>query len=182
MTVIGTSGFEYTTITTGTIINTTVKNIKTGNTIITLKGGYRWRGRGTGARREDYTDAEKFLGMDDRYYYINSEGDWGQIQSDGSVLRANRTILTTLAFYPMYKVPVIKEPPILPVPVTTVKSIPAVIPKAPITPLMDVVKTGDDYPTRGNEWLKEINQMIDQLNNQIHQMIQSVLNLLKLNK
>ena len=130
-TVLGNSGFMYTETTgqaTGySWINKRtciIKNIATGKEIFRLTGKHGgWAGRGTRAtKRPDTIGTKKFLGLDNKYYYINvtyRKAEWGQIQPSGAVLKSDRTVLTTLPFYPVYREvpepkPVIKNIPMAP--------------------------------------------------------------------
>lgn len=174
---IGASGFGYTTTGKETIggskkhgyhygWNCIVKNIKTNKHIFTIVGGYRCT-----PYCKNFIGTKKFLGLDNKYYYIQiGQGnvDWGQVQPSGAVLRSNRTILTTLAFYPVYKEtpepkPVIKN--VVMTPKVVIEKVPE--PKIPIknipmTPAL-IVEDREE-----KSW---INNLIKQIQNLINQII-----------
>lgn len=108
---IGNSGFSYIEDKTkrkNKYIKNTVKiiNTKTKEVSFTLTGGFSWGGKGLGAVRQYYSNNTKeFLGFDNKYYHIEATDNttnWGEIQSDGAVLKSNRTILKYIDFYPLY--------------------------------------------------------------------------------
>lgn len=157
---IGNSGFEYTQTGKKLIGGTkrsgyhygntvSVKNTKTGIETFTIMGGIRFK-----PFANAYTADRKFLGLDNKYYYIiaksNYTVDWGQIQSDGAVLRPNRTILKVLPFFPHYKEPetivpvetpiIVKEPPNIPkVVVISPTSIKTPIPKEKVSWIQKII-------------------------------------------
>ena len=127
-----------------------VKNIESNENIFTITGGIRYTPYGNA-----FTGSKKFLGLDNKYYYIQVTNggrvDWGQVQPSGAVLKANRTVLTTLAFYPIYKE--------VPEPKPVIKSV-------PMTPKL----IAED---------KEKKPWIDNLIRQIQNLINQIINLLK---
>ena len=176
--IIGESGFGYTT--TGKEIiggsrkgglhygwNCIVKNIETNEPIFTIVGGTRYT-----PYTNDFIGTKKFLGLDNKYYYIQigygGKVDWGQVQPSGAVLRSNRTILTTLAFYPVYKEtpepkPVIKN--VVMTPKVVIEKVPEPklsIKNIPMTPALVV----EDKEKKS--W---INNLIKQIQNLINQII-----------
>ena len=168
---IGSSGFGYTE--TGKRItggskkhgrkygNTcTVKNIETGQSIFSITGG-----RNCAPYCKAYTGSKKFLGLDDRWYYIQVNEDyrvsWGQITSSGAVLKADRTMLKTLTFYPIYKDKPIASPPTRETPIT-------ILPK-PYTPKKTIKKT----VKQEDSWYKKIIQIIENLINQIKNLLKA---------
>ena len=161
-TLIGNSGFEYTK-TDKKIVGghkrvgwkyghtVTVKNIKTGIVLFTLKGGVHFNPYST-----PYTEDKKFLGLDDKYYYIiaksNYTADWGQIQSDGAVLRSDRTILTVLPFFPHYEDPVTIVSPETPIIVKEPPNIPKVVVISP-TPIKTPIKQKVSWIQKIINWI-----------------------------
>jgi hypothetical protein len=138
MTLIGNSGFEFVVGQKGDHKKTgwravsaygtryDIRNIKTKNIIFSL-----WYGKYISYKKQEkkttVSDEKKFLGLDKRYYWIKaykSTCSWGQIQSDGAVLKSDRSIIKVLAFFPHYteseteitaEAPIIvKEPPNIP--------------------------------------------------------------------
>ena len=159
---IGNSGFGY----ISTIIrqkrkdktDTTLKviNIKTNKEMFTLRTKYYWGQPGS----VSLTEGKTFLGFDERYYHIiiNTRSgiiNWGQVQSDGAVLKSDRTILKHINFYPLY-----------------IKKAPVVVPsKVPITPAVEPqITTVSPKPKIKKEvkelswWKKIINWIIKILN------------------
>ena len=158
-TTIGNSGFEY--IIGGEKIigghrksgyhygsTVTVKNIKTGEKLFSIMGGTKFT-----PYSNPFTEDKKFLGLDDKYYFIiaksNFKVDWGQVQSDGAVLRSDRTILTTLAFFPHYKDPKTIVPPETPIIVKEPPNIPKVVVISP-TPIKTPI------PKEDISWIQKI--------------------------
>jgi hypothetical protein len=158
MTLIGNSGFEYEKKidhyygkrNSHTYVDAVVRNTKTKEVLFTVRGSLTFKPYATYS-----TGSKKFLGFDDRYYYIEAKAkenkgtiDWGQIQSDGAVLRSDRTILTTLAFFPHYKEPVDAVSPKAPIIVKEPPNIPKVVVISP-----KPIKT----PTKENvSWIQKI--------------------------
>ena len=133
----------------------TVKNIETGKTIFIVKGVHtRYRG---GSDRSS-TGEKTFLGLNERYYHFHvthGSTQWGQVQSDGAVLKPDRTILKHIDFYPLY-----------------IKKAPVVVPsKAPVIPVIEPqITTISPKPKIKTEvkelswWKKIINWIIKILN------------------
>ena len=204
MTTIGNSGFKYIEIDNIIVGRKSVKTytktciikyIKINKELFRLIGkSGTWGGRGTGAiKSKDTIAAKRFLGLDNRYYYIEvSHGKviWGQIQSSGAVIAEDRTIIKQLDFFPMNietpTVPVIKTISVTPInPAIGIKSeISGVIPDTP--PIKSLIPVISDESVikqlKEIEWIEQIMNQIYQVMNQINQMIQLILNQLKRNK
>ena len=178
---IGNYGFEYTVRSDNRKrqrgLYCTVKNIKTGKTIFTLKGtGTFWARRG--APSSGSSPSKKFLGFDDRWYYIQISGgttvNWGQIQSSGAVLKSDRTMLTHIDFYPMYT-------PKAPAPVIkTISQKPPVVTISPafkkISPTPKTISPTPETITKEESlWYKNLITQINQIIDQIEKMIRSIL-------
>ena len=184
--IIGNSGFKYVeTYKPGRSGSTipdvricVVKYLKTNETLFTIKGTEgQWQGRGTRATKTpDTTQAKKFLGLDNKYYYINvsrSKVDWGQVQPSGAVLRSNRTVLTVLAFYPIYKEvpepkPIIKN--ISMTPKRIIEKVPE--PKIPIKNIPMTPKLVVEDKEK-KSWINNLIKQIQTLINQIISLLKS---------
>ena len=178
--IIGNSGFKYIEIYQNIygIEERTceIKYVKTGKILFSLTGKEgKYQGRGTRATKsKDTIGAKRFLGLDNRYYYIEvtyHKTMWGQIQSSGAVIAQDRTIIKQLDFFPMNietpTVPILETIPIK----STILDIP------PIKTLTPVISDKKEI-----KWIEQIMNQINQIMNQINQAIQSILNQLKLNK
>lgn len=109
---IGNSGFSYQEKVdhvyrkrgSHTYTDAVVKNVKTGKIAFTVRGSLTYN-----PYAKYSTGTKTFLGLDERYYYIQVVPEygrgaisWGQVQSDGAVLKDDRTILKHLNFFPLY--------------------------------------------------------------------------------
>ena len=164
---IGESGFELCGSSANRkrqkIYNASVKNIETGKTLFSLTGKGTFFGRKF-SRSPGTTSSKKFLGFDDRWYYVRVTGggaEWGKITSSGAVVKADRTMLTSLNFYPIYKEKPLPPPPSPKTPIT-------ILPK-PYTPKKTIKKT----VKQEDSWYKKIIQIIENLINQIKNLLKA---------
>ena len=187
-TLIGNSGFEYTSSLDkdrkGYIhyLNVSVKNIKTKKVLFTMKGGHYSTGRGTRSTRHNLRPTKKFLGFDNRWYYIQAfeSVDWGQIQSSGAVLKSDRTMLTQVDFYPIYTpkptVTILNKPE--PQIESIAPSIKTISPEPKLKIKVTEHKTITLKPIKEESlWYENLIIQINQIIDRIEKMIRSILNL-----
>lgn len=160
MTLIGGSGFKYSETPTNGNNNSvkktvTIKNATTDETAFVLKTDTY--------KRYNATASKTFFGFDNRYYHIIvywNKVRWGQIQSDGSVIQKDRTVLTYLDFYPMEVTPT-TVPDTLPIIVK-----PTVIPAVSAIPAFTGFKEAEEYYLPKVEeisWLKKIENLLTKM-------------------
>ena len=113
---IGNSGFGYTTRNNSSKrqrgLDCTITNLKTKETLVMLRGKGVFSSRSGRSDHPASPASKTFLGFDERYYHVHVTGtnvQWGQVQSDGAVLKSDRSILKHIDFYPLY----IKKAPVM---------------------------------------------------------------------
>lgn len=166
MTIIGNSGFEYITKNDSRKrqkgLLCSIRDIKTKEVIKTIRGTGKFNPRGGQAFGGNIPTC-KFLGHNKKYYYLQiSNGttiDWGQVQSDGVVLRPDRTVLTVLAFFPNYEKPKTNVPVKTPIIITRPPNIPKIItvPKTTLSTKMSIGVIPDMPPIEDKiSWIQKI--------------------------
>lgn len=165
MVLIGSSGFSYTEhdsrpagagygMSSSRTRTVTVTNTQTGKTVFTVKGS---RTRFKRMPDRTSTGVKTFLGFDGRYYHLHvthGGASWGQIQSDGAVIKEDRTILKHLDFYPLN----ITKPT---VPSEVLKEVVKSPVAAPISALPAVVSINTKPETKTQETLSWIQRLIN---------------------
>jgi len=177
--IIGNSGFKYSSSHTKSYSKRdsyqkrtcTVKYVKDDKILFTIYGGMKFT-----PYADKYTGSKKFLGLDNRYYYIQVTNDnvsWGQIQSSGAVLTKNRTILTQLNFYPLNV-----ETPTIPLIETPVKKLVTPVPTVTNPPVTSKkIDKIDSYTVKkvekinGVSWIEQIQTIINRLVDQIMKIL-----------
>ena len=164
---IGNSGFEYTTHNNSSKrqkgLNCTIKDTKTDKILTTLVGKGTFWGR-KGSTSPGSTPSKKFLGYDERWYYVEVSGgntvNWGTITSSGAVIKSDRSMLRHINFYPLY----IKTAPIM-IPGEPIKTKEPV--KPAVKPQITTISPKPEIKPEVKEiswWKKIINWIIKILN------------------
>lgn len=168
MVLIGGSGFKYIETPTNGWNNhvkktVTVKNATNDEIAFILKTDTY--------KRYNATASKTFFGFDNRYYHIIvywNAVKWGQIQSDGSVIQKDRTVLTHLDFYPMGVTPTtVPKIGIIPPTVPKIEPVikPPAVPAVSAVPTITGFKDAEKYMPEVEEilWIKKIKNLLQKL-------------------